>query len=265
MRDSRASLGHGPKQHATNAFQNGRRALRRYAGRQDRFGGHCEPPLLLLAHIDPGTVSVQYIYCPRCNNMTDFRTLAEALADDIASASWLRGPGFRRSASSRMPRDCGFDGDACYADLVHRGLVAGEIGRGTYVRSPSVSAGTALAEPRGMAMDLELNFPILPFQGAQMVDGLAALFRPGSLDEALRRHPRQRLRRPGRSRRDLEPRWMEAWGGKRTLHCERPTGDRRLLFCARGGGPYRRGGNDLSCSRQGSQRSSHVARSLGTR
>ena len=50
-----------------------------------------------------------------------------------------------------------------YAELLRRGLVVGEVGRGTFV-SGRPMAGPAGAEPDDARIDLEFNFPILPEQ-----------------------------------------------------------------------------------------------------
>jgi len=72
-----------------------------------------------------------------------------------------------------------------YAELVRRGLVTGEVGRGTYVRPPVGTSAPALADPNSVPVDLELNYPILPEQGAQLAEGLARLMHPASLVGAM--------------------------------------------------------------------------------
>ena len=119
--------------------------------------------------------------------MSDFRNLADAIAHEISSGQLA--PGTRLPPQREFAYQRGIAASTAtrvYAELVRRGLVTGEVGRGTYVRAAPSSPGSALTEPRAAAVDLELNFPVLPQQGAQMVDGVAALLRPGSLDEALR-------------------------------------------------------------------------------
>ena len=113
--------------------------------------------------------------------------LADAVAKDIVSGKLV--PGTRLPPQREFAYQRGIavsTATRVYAELVRRGLVTGEVGRGSYVRTPASSTGVALAEPRGATVDLELNFPLLPHQAAEMVDGLAAVFRPGVLEEALR-------------------------------------------------------------------------------
>ncbi len=75
-----------------------------------------------------------------------------------------------------------------YAELRRRGLVTGEVGRGTFVRLDPRPPSTATVEPVGAGLiDLELIVPILPGQGAMLGEALAALARrPEALGAALR-------------------------------------------------------------------------------
>ena len=73
-----------------------------------------------------------------------------------------------------------------YTELLRRGLVVGEVGRGTFV-SGETRRGIAMpTEPRGARIDLEVNYPILPTQSAMIARSLAGLERPEVLDLALR-------------------------------------------------------------------------------
>jgi DNA-binding transcriptional MocR family regulator len=75
-----------------------------------------------------------------------------------------------------------------YGELVRRGLVVGEVGRGTYVRAaPDGPAGRALAEPgpADAPVNLELNYPSAPGQPELLAPVLAPLLRPDVLAEAL--------------------------------------------------------------------------------
>src|SRR6516164_7642812 len=64
-----------------------------------------------------------------------------------------------------------------YAELLRRGLVVGEVGRGTYVADPSGSAGAIGGEPRDGRFDLEFNFPTVSAQFAMIAKSLAGLQR----------------------------------------------------------------------------------------
>src|SRR5690349_20005705 len=107
--------------------------------------------------------------------MNDFRTIAAALAAEIAEG--------RLSPGERLPPQREFayrrgtassTASRVYAELTRRGLITGEVGRGTYVRSAlGEPSGLALADPPAAPVDLELNFPLLPDQGAALAEALA--------------------------------------------------------------------------------------------
>lgn len=62
-----------------------------------------------------------------------------------------------------------------YGELVRRGVAAGEVGRGTFVRLMPTPAHPALAEPTPLKVDLDLNFPTVPEQEALLTASLAQL------------------------------------------------------------------------------------------
>ncbi|SEQ47219.1 PLP-dependent aminotransferase family protein [Lentzea albida] len=117
--------------------------------------------------------------------MEDYRRIADAVAADIA-AGRLR-PGDRlppQRAFARRRRIASSTAARVYGELARRGLVVGEVGRGTFVRA--VAGEPALADPGGAPVDLQLNFPVLPEQAALLSASLAAVLRPDVLAEALR-------------------------------------------------------------------------------
>jgi DNA-binding transcriptional MocR family regulator len=73
-----------------------------------------------------------------------------------------------------------------YGELLRRGLVVGEVGRGTFVAGETARNITAATvEPRGSRIDLELNFSILPSQAALMAKALEGLARADALQATL--------------------------------------------------------------------------------
>jgi DNA-binding transcriptional MocR family regulator len=119
--------------------------------------------------------------------MDDYRAIANRLAADI-SAGRLR-PGDRLPPQRRFARDHGIAGSTAsrvYGELVRRGLLVGEVGRGSFVRAGAPPVEPALGEPADARVDLELNFPILPGQSAVLAHGLGGLLRPDALDAASR-------------------------------------------------------------------------------
>ncbi|GAA0895346.1 PLP-dependent aminotransferase family protein [Pseudonocardia zijingensis] len=139
----------------------------------------------------------------------DYRALADAVAADIAVGRLRAGD--RLPTQRRFARDRGIavsTASRTYAELARRGLVAGEVGRGTFVRAASPPPSPVLAEPRPGVVDLEMNFPILDGQaellavalaGLVRADGLRAGLAPGRAagTEAARRATAQLLAGPG--------------------------------------------------------------------
>ncbi|MBO2454046.1 PLP-dependent aminotransferase family protein [Actinomadura barringtoniae] len=119
--------------------------------------------------------------------MEDYRLVADAVAADIA-AGRLR-PGERLATQRAFARERGIAGSTAgrvYKELARRGLVVGEVGRGTFVRAAGIRDEPALAEPAGARVDLELNYPVVPGQSALLTRSLERLAGPGALDAALR-------------------------------------------------------------------------------
>ncbi|MFD5912376.1 PLP-dependent aminotransferase family protein [Streptomyces massasporeus] len=121
--------------------------------------------------------------------MSDYRRIADRIADDIATGR-LR-PGQRLPPQRAFARRRGIAPSTAgrvYGELVRRGLVVGEVGRGTFVRAaPDGPAGRALIEPGPAAapVNLELNYPATPGQPELLAPVLAPLLRPDVLAEAL--------------------------------------------------------------------------------
>ncbi len=111
-------------------------------------------------------------------------TLVEHIAADIA-ARRLK-PGDRLPPQRMFAYERGIatsTASRVYAELLRRGLVVGEVGRGTFVASPGLSTPTKPEPPDGR-IDLEFNFPTVPEQSALLGRALAGLHRPDALDAA---------------------------------------------------------------------------------
>ena len=113
--------------------------------------------------------------------------LADAIAAEISDGTL--GPG------ERLPPQRSFayerkiapsTASRVYAELLRRGLVVGEVGRGTFVSGDTKHGVAAIGEPRGIRIDFEFNYPILPDQTALIAKSLAGLEKPAALDAALR-------------------------------------------------------------------------------
>src|SRR5690348_8762182 len=118
--------------------------------------------------------------------MDDYRRVADAVAADIA-AGRLR-PGDRLPPQRTFARRRGIAASTAarvYRELGRRGLVVGEVGRGTFVLAAERRAAPALTEPADARVDLELNYPVVPEQAPLLAAGLDRLTRPDVLDAAL--------------------------------------------------------------------------------
>lgn len=120
--------------------------------------------------------------------LVDFLTLADEVARRIAEGDLP--PGARlptHRAFARQHAVAASTATRVYQELTRRGLIVGEVGRGTYVRAGRADAtlAAALAEPAGLRVDLELNFPVQPEQRARLAASMAAFLRNGGAAMAL--------------------------------------------------------------------------------
>ena len=79
-----------------------------------------------------------------------------------------------------------------YAELLRRGLVVGEVGRGTFIAGQA-PLPPLRAEPFDGRIDLEFNFPSLPEQAALIAKSLAGWQQPDTLGAALAPVTQRRL------------------------------------------------------------------------
>jgi len=118
-----------------------------------------------------------------------YRRIADRIADDI-TAGRLK-PGERLPPQRKFARRHGVaasTAERAYGELVRRGLVVGEVGRGTFVRAGGTGpVGRALTEAATAApVNMELNYPSAPGQSELLAPALAPMLRPDVLSEALR-------------------------------------------------------------------------------
>ena len=118
---------------------------------------------------------------------SEYLRLADAIAAEIADGKLKPGnrlPPQRDFAYER--RIAASTASRVYAELLRRGLVVGEIGRGTFISGDARRGVAAPSEPRGIRIDLEFNHPMLPDQTALIANGLNGLDKLAALDAALR-------------------------------------------------------------------------------
>src|SRR5260370_7412660 len=118
---------------------------------------------------------------------SEYLKLADAIAAEIADGTFK--PGVRLTPQ----RNCAYDrtiavstAGRVYAELLRRGLVVGEVGRGTFISGDAKRGVAAPSEPRGIRIDFEFNYPMLPDQTALIARSLDGLEKPAALDAALR-------------------------------------------------------------------------------
>ena len=123
-------------------------------------------------------------------------TRYEALVDDLA-ARILDGrlpPGTRLPTHRALARRHGValvTASRAYAELAARGLVHGEVGRGTFVRETALPRGHGVDQRPVEAgtVDLAFNYPVAADQAEMLRAGLRQLAAGGDLEALLRYAP----------------------------------------------------------------------------
>jgi len=122
--------------------------------------------------------------------MTDFRTIADRIAAEIASGTLK--PGDRLPPQRTFAYRHGIavsTASRVYSELVRRGLVTGEVGRGTFVSGQAPAPVRNLIEPVYEAphdrIDLELNYSVLPEIPEMVAPIMKSLSDPRMLAEVL--------------------------------------------------------------------------------
>ncbi len=118
---------------------------------------------------------------------TSFTEVADQIAQEIADGRLRPGdrlPPQREFAHRRQIAVS--TASRTYSELARRGLVVGEVGRGTYVRAAPAPSFPALIEPSFAKVDLELIFPMLPAHEGALSRALAELATSPTFTLALR-------------------------------------------------------------------------------
>jgi len=118
-----------------------------------------------------------------------FTRLADTIAADIAAGRLKSGDRLPPQRTFAYERGIAVStASRVYSELLRRGLVVGEVGRGTFIAGRR-EASISLSEPHGALVDLEFNFPILPEQFEIIARSLSGLNRPEALKIALSSAP----------------------------------------------------------------------------
>jgi DNA-binding transcriptional MocR family regulator len=117
---------------------------------------------------------------------SDYLKLADTIAAEIADGRLRPGdrlPPQRNFADQRKVAVS--TASRVYGELLRRGLVVGEVGRGTFVSGEARRGLAAPSEPRGVRIDLEFNYPVLPNQTELIARSLSGLEKSAELGSAL--------------------------------------------------------------------------------
>ncbi len=118
---------------------------------------------------------------------SEYLKLADAIAAEIADGTLKPGDRLPPQRSFAYERKIAVStASRVYAELLRRGLVVGEVGRGTFIAGDARRGVAAPGEPRGVRIDLEFNYPLLPDQTTLIAKSLEGLEQPAALDAALR-------------------------------------------------------------------------------
>jgi DNA-binding transcriptional MocR family regulator len=110
--------------------------------------------------------------------MSDFKIIADEVQGEIAAGRMKPGdrlPTQREFADRR--RIAVSTATRVYTELVRRGLVTGEVGRGTFVRTGPPINGSSLGNSIGGRINLATNVPLLPSQAAILSKSVASMTR----------------------------------------------------------------------------------------
>jgi DNA-binding transcriptional MocR family regulator len=117
----------------------------------------------------------------------EYLRLADTIAAEIASGALKPGDRLPPQRSFAYERKIAVStASRVYTELLRRGLVVGEVGRGTFISGEARRGITAATEPNGARIDLEFNYPLLPHQAAMIAKSLEGLERPDAFEIALR-------------------------------------------------------------------------------
>ena len=117
----------------------------------------------------------------------EYLKLADTVAAEISSGALKPGDRLPPQRSFAYERRIAVStASRVYSELLRRGLVVGEVGRGTFIANGTRPGIAASTEPRGARIDLEINYPVLPNQSALIAKSIAGLDRSDALEAALR-------------------------------------------------------------------------------
>src|ERR1700709_44782 len=97
----------------------------------------------------------------------EYLKLADTIAAEIANGTLKPGDRLPPQRNFAYERKIAVStASRVYTELLRRGLVVGEVGRGTFISGEARRRAAAASEPPGARVDLEFNYPVLPEQTA---------------------------------------------------------------------------------------------------
>jgi DNA-binding transcriptional MocR family regulator len=118
---------------------------------------------------------------------SEYLKLADAIAAEIANGTLKPGDRLSPQRNFAYERKIAVStAGRVYAELLRRGLVVGEVGRGTFITGDAKRGAAAPSEPRSIRIDLEFNYPMRSEQTVLIAKSLDGLEKPAALDAALR-------------------------------------------------------------------------------
>lgn len=118
---------------------------------------------------------------------SEYVTLADTIAAEIANGTLRPGDRLPPQRTFAYERKIAVStASRVYAELLRRGLVVGEVGRGTFISGDARRGAAAPGEPRGIRIDLEFNYPLLPNQTTLIARSIEGLEKPLALEAALK-------------------------------------------------------------------------------
>src|ERR1700743_892954 len=118
---------------------------------------------------------------------SEYLKLADPTAAEIAAGALKPGDGLPPQRSFAYERKIAVStASRVYSELLRRGLVVGEVGRGTFISGDAKRGVTVPSEVSGSRIDLEFNYPLRPDQTAMIAKSLDGLQTAAALDAALR-------------------------------------------------------------------------------
>src|SRR6476646_5817932 len=118
---------------------------------------------------------------------SEYLKLADTIAAEIADGTLRPGDRLPPQRNFAYERKIAVStASRVYTELLRRGLVVGEVGRGTFISGDIKREVETISEPRDERINLEVNYPLLPQQWAMIAKSLAGLERVDALEAALR-------------------------------------------------------------------------------